>query len=102
MIYADDALVLSDEAECIIRTKIGKDFAVKKGSIGPPTKCLGKSARKVLLDNISEVWTFSSSQHVRAAAGNVEIYLKKKGLSFPKSCDSPLPTSCSPELDATP
>ena len=102
LLYTDDALVVSDEAEDIIRNQIGKYFVVKKGSIGPPTRYLGGSVRKVLLDNMAEAWTFSSSQYVRAAADNVESYLKKKGLSFPKSCDSPLPTSYRPELDVTP
>ena len=102
LLYTDDALVVSDEAEDIIRNQIGKYFVVKKGSIGPPTRYLGGIVRKVLLDNMAEAWTFSSSQYVRAAADNVESYLKKKGLSFPKSCDSPLPTSYRPELDVTP
>ena len=39
---------------------------------------------------------------MRAATDNVESYLKKKRLSFPKSCDFPLLTSHMPELDDTP
>ena len=75
----DDALVVSDEAEDIIRNHIGKCFVLKKGSIGPPIRCLGGSVRKVLLDNVAEDWAFRSSQCVRAATGNVENYLKNKG-----------------------
>ena len=50
---------------------------------------------------MAEDWVFSSSQHARAATKNVDDYLKKKGLSFPKSCDSPLSILCRPELSAT-
>ena len=42
-------------------------FLVKKGFIGPPTRHLGRSARKVQLDNMHEAWDFSSSQCARAA-----------------------------------
>ena len=73
-----------------------------KEFIGLSTRFLGRSKRKVLLDNVAKSWAFSSSQHVRAATDNVESYLKKKGLSFPKSSDSPLPTSHMPDLDVLP
>ena len=101
LFYADDALVVSDEAEDIIRNQIRKYFVLKKGSIVLPTRHLGGSARIVLHNNMAEAWTFSSSQRVRAATNNVERCLKKKGLSFPKFCDSSLPTSCRLELDVT-
>ena len=51
---------------------------------------------------MAEAWAFSSSQHIRAATDDVESYLKKKGLSFPKSCVSPLLASYRPNLDVTP
>ena len=102
LLYTDDALVVSDEASDIIRNQIGKYFIVKKGSIGPPSRYLGGSVRKVLLNNGAEAWAFSSSQYVRAAVDNVEKYIKLKGISFPKSCDTPLPTWYRPELDVTP
>ena len=54
LFYADEALVVSDEAEDIIRNQIGKYFVVMKGSIGPPTRRLSVSLRKVLLDNIAK------------------------------------------------
>ena len=99
LLCVDDALVASYEAEDVVQNQIGKYFALKNGSIVPPTRCLCGSLRKVLLDNVAEVWAFSSSQHVRATTGDVESYIKKKGISFQKSCDSPLPTSYRPELD---
>ena len=98
----DYALQMSDEAEDIFRNQIGKHFAAKKGSISPPTRCLGAIVRKVQLDNMAEALAFSSSQCVRAATKNVENYLKKKGMSSPKSTDLPLPTCCRSELDVAP
>ena len=102
LLHADGALVASDEAEDVVRNYVGKNFVAKKGSIGLPTRCLGRSARKVLLDNVADAWGFSSSHHVRAAADDTESHLKKKVPSFPKSCDSPLPTSHRTELDVAP
>ena len=72
---------------------------MKKDCIGPPTIFLGRSVRKVQLHNMTEAWDFSSSQHARATANTVQSHIKKKGLSFPKSCDFPLPTAHRPELD---
>ena len=58
---------------------------MKKESTGPPTRCVGRSMRKVLLCNMDELWHFSSSNHARATAGNAESYVKKNGISFAKS-----------------
>ena len=51
---------------------------------------------------MAEAWDFSVSQSARTSTDDAESYLKKKGLSFPTSYDSLLPTSCRPELDVTP
>ena len=58
--------------------------------------------RKVLLDDMNNAWAFSRSQRARASADNVDRHLKKKGISFSKSCDSPLPAAYGPDLDVTP
>ena len=100
IIYTDDALVVADETKNIIRNQIGKHFVVKKGSIGPLSRHLCGSVRKVFLGGMTKACVFSSSQYARCTAYDVEIFLKKKGLSFPKSYDLPLPASCRPELDA--
>ena len=34
----DDDLVVCNESEHVVRNQIGKCFALKKGSIGPPTR----------------------------------------------------------------
>ena len=85
LLCADDALVASDEASDFFRNQIGKCFVVNKGSIGPPTRCLGRSVRKFLLDNNADAWAFSGSQHVRASVDNVDNCVKIKGIYFPKS-----------------
>ena len=78
ILHMDDASIVSDKAKVIIRNRIGRCFVAKKGSIGPSTRHLCRSVRKVLLDNMAEAWDFSSSHYVRAAADNVESYLKNK------------------------
>ena len=59
LLYADNSLVSSDEADHTIRDKIGKYFVVSKWWIGQPTRHLGDSVRKALLENIAEAWAFS-------------------------------------------
>ena len=53
LLHSDDTLVVSDEAEDVVRNQIGKYFVAKKGSVGPPTRCLVGSTRKVLLGNMA-------------------------------------------------
>ena len=52
-LYTDDNLVVSDEAEEIIRNQIWKHVVVKKGSIGLPNRHLGGRVRNVLLENMA-------------------------------------------------
>ena len=77
LLYTDDALVLSENAESVLRNELGKYFALKEKSIGPPRIYLGGGVRKVQLENGIECWAFSSSQYVQAAVKNVEEYLNK-------------------------
>ena len=48
---------------------------------------------------MAKAWAFSNIQHVRVSADNLESFIKKKGLSFSKACDLPLPVACRPDLD---
>ena len=41
LLYMDDALVVSKNAEQILRGKIGKYFELKEESVGSPKNCLG-------------------------------------------------------------
>ena len=51
LLYVDDCLVISDNAENVIRENIGKYFELKQESIKPPDLYLGGHMRQVTLDN---------------------------------------------------
>ena len=102
LLYVDDALCISNNAENVILNEIGKYFYVKDGSVGPPKVYLGNKVSKVTLDNQVEAWSFSSSQYVQAAVTNVESYLKEKGQVLPKKALAPFVANYRPELDVSP
>ena len=79
LLYTDDALVISQNAEDILRNKIGKYVELKPESIGPPKIYLGGHMQKVTLENNAEAWAFSSSQYVRNAVDNIEKYVHQTG-----------------------
>ena len=47
LLYVDDALVVSEKAEFILRNELGRYFELKEESIGPPDHYLGGKVRKV-------------------------------------------------------
>ena len=100
LLYTDDALVISENAESILRNEIGKYFELKPESIGPPKIYLGGHMRKVKLDNGAHAWAFSSSQYVRSAVENVEAYIVERGWKLPRA-NTPIQTSYRPELDTS-
>ena len=51
LLYTDDALVLSEHAEQVLRKDLGRYFELKEESIGPPKLYLGGGVQKVKLDN---------------------------------------------------
>ena len=103
LLYTDDAVVISENAEQILRTKLDKYFELKPSSIGPPSIYLGARVRKVELDNGAKAWAFSPSQYVQAAVKNVEAYLDEQDkYKMPSKADTPMTTSYRPELDITP
>ena len=103
LLYTDDVLVVSENAESVLRQGIGRYFDLKKGSIGPPKLYLGGHVRQVELDNGSKAWAFGSSQYVRAAVKNVESYLEKQDKwKMPKKAETPMTTSYRPEIDVSP
>ena len=77
LLYMDDALMISDNAEFILRNEIRRYFELKESSIGPPMMYLGAGIRNVKLDNGMEAWAASSSQYVQALVRNVEEYIEK-------------------------
>ena len=104
LLYVDDALVVSEKAESILRNELGRYFELKEESIGPPDHYLGGKVRKVQLENGVYAWAFSSSQYVQTAVKNVEAYLDSqdnKHWKMPSKADTPLTTTYRPELDVS-
>ena len=103
LLYVDDALVVSENAESILRNELGRFFELKEESIGPPDH-LGGKVRKVQLENGVYAWAFSLSQYVQTAVKNVEAYLMSEDnecWKMPNMADTPLTTTYRPELDIT-
>ncbi|EJK77372.1 hypothetical protein THAOC_00801 [Thalassiosira oceanica] len=73
-----DILVISDNAESVLRNELGsgfEKFGLKEESIGPPAQYLGGKLSLVETSNNTKAWQFSSSQYVQEAVHNVEKYL---------------------------
>jgi len=51
LLYVDDVLVISEQAEAVLQNEIGMDWVLKPESIGPPSQYLGGKLRKVTLAN---------------------------------------------------
>ena len=60
----DDALVISNREEDVIRKEIGKYFRIKDSSIRTPSIYLGNKVSKVTIENGVGAWSFSSPQYV--------------------------------------
>ena len=71
LLYVDDALVISERAELILRSELGWYSALKEESIGPPSLYLGRNVRKVVLEDGTHAWALSSSQYVGEECGRV-------------------------------
>ena len=101
LLYCDDALVISENGEKVLRDEIGKYFELKEESIGSPSIYLGGKMRKVTLDNGVEAWSFGSSQYVKAAVDNVESYLKERGEKLVNRAKAPFTSNYRPEIDVS-
>ena len=104
LLYVDDALLVSENAESILRNELGRYFELKEESIGPQDHYLGGKVRKVQLENGVYAWAFSSSQYVQTAVKNVEVYLDSqdnKRWKMPSKADTALTTIYRPELDVS-
>ena len=102
LLYVDDTLAISENAEHIIRNEIGKYFEMKEASIGKPTIYLGGKVNEVTLNNGANAWSFSSSQYVQAAVRNVNDYLEKRGEKLQPKVKAPFTSNYRPELETTP
>ena len=74
LLYVDDTLCISHNAEHILRGELGKYFVLKESSIGPPKLYLGNKLTLVTLENGTKAWALSSSQYVQAVVKNMEEY----------------------------
>ena len=72
LLYTDDCIVVSENAESILIEDIGRYFKLKTDSIGPPKLYLGGYLREMTLDTGIKSWYFGSTQYVHAAVKNVE------------------------------
>ena len=70
--YTDDVLVISENAEEILRNDIRRYFELKKSSIGHIKIYLEGQVHIVELDNCFSTRDFSSSQYVKSVVKNVE------------------------------
>ena len=99
LLYTDDALVVSKNAEETLRKDLGRYFELKEDSIGYPNIYLGGHCRRLQLENGVEAWGLRSSKHVQAAVNNVEEYVKDKdNLNVKIRAETPMQTAYRPEL----
>ena len=104
LLYVDDALLIRENAEKILREEIGKYFELKEESIGCPSLYLGGHVRQVELDNGVDAWSFSSSQYIQMAVKNVEEWLSKRDdgqWKLPTKAETPMQSTYRPELDVS-
>ena len=104
LLYIDNALGVSDNAESILRNEIGRYFELKEASIGPPKMYFGAGINKVKLDNGMVAWAASSSQYVQAAVRNVEEYIEKshhKRWRIANKVETPMRSTYRPKLDVS-
>ena len=99
LLYTDDALCISCNAEHVLREEIGKYFTMKEESIGVPEIYLGGRITQVVLENGVKAWGFSSSQYVQSAVKNVEEHLDGKKMKLPLRANTPLSPGYRPEID---
>lgn len=106
LLYTDATLVISENAEKVLRPEIGKYFVLKEESIGEPNIYLVGTMRKVQYENGVEAWPFGSSYYVHATVDNVKTWLNKDKNKhwedLPKKARLPLQSGYRPELDVSP
>ena len=90
LLYTDNAIIISENAEYILRNKLGKYFELKPSSIVPPKIYLGYHVRNVSLYNGTKVLVFSPFQYVQAAVKNVKDYLDEQD-QFKMPCNQAIP-----------
>ena len=99
--YVDDVLCISENPERTMKGIEAKKFTIKGGKVEEPDMYLGAELSKIVNENGVECWAMSSEKYCIAAVGNVIDRLKRKGMSLPKKCITPMSSGYRPELDST-
>jgi hypothetical protein len=102
-VYVDDILVLSRQAELVIK-EIAQFFKTKEGSIKPPNIYLGANIFKVQLPDGHKVWATSPWAHVKNAIQVMEKLFNEdgNGYTLKSKVSNPFPTGgYKPEVDIT-
>ena len=79
LMCTDDASVISESPEDVLRNETGKCFELKEESIGPPKTHLGGCMRKAPTESGMEAWSFGSSQHVKSVCKNIRESVTSRG-----------------------
>jgi hypothetical protein len=101
LLYVNNVLVISENADNVLRREIGQHFVLWEESIGPPSQYLGGKLRKVTLENRNKAWAFGSCQYVQSAVQNVENHLSKSGEKLPYKAPTPLSSGYRSEIDVS-
>ncbi len=83
LMYVGNVLVISENADNVLRREIGQHFVLREESIGPPSQYLDGKLHEVTLENGNKAWEFGSCQYVQSAVQNVESHLAKSGEKLP-------------------
>jgi hypothetical protein len=67
LLYVDNILVISENANNVLQKEIGQHFVLWEESMGPPSQYLGGKLCKVTLENGNKAWAFGSYQYVQTA-----------------------------------
>jgi hypothetical protein len=102
LLYVDNVLVISENAEKVLQTEIGEQWVLKPESIEPPSKYLGGLLWQVTLSNGMRAWAFGSSQYVNSAVTNVYTHLQKRGDKLPYKAPTPISSGYRLEIDMSP
>ncbi len=101
LLYVDNVLVISKNADNVLQREIGQHFVLREESIGPPSQYLGGKLQEVTLENGNKAWAFGSCQYVQSAMKNVENHLAKSGEKLPYKAPTPLLSGYHPEIDVS-
>ena len=101
LLYVDDVLVISVNADNVLQKEIGQHFVLWGESIGPPSQYLGGKLCEVTLENGTKAWAFGSCQYVQSAVQNEENHLAKSGEKLPYKAPTPLSSGYRPGIDVS-